>query len=526
MRKITLVWCVFIAAMFLYSCEDDLQEDIVTPSLTEDQIDQNIKNLSEVLANAVYRNDELVKEIKEEISYRFDYDNDALIREFLGRDISGEKFEDILSNSSNGKYSSKDIEKMILESGYLQFSIPLNYESLDYETVTPLAVPIYSFINEQDTEYIESFDNDGNTVNLSAKEMPTVPVIVVGRSERIDENGNLRVSERSVIIPKEGRMHYTKAIEQARNNLKSAKINQHILTILSQEEFDKLGVEQETTGTAEYGANLKSTILSGDELTGNTTKPKEMSLSWEPYSNGTYTSNKYIIYRDGNNIKTVYYNNFYTDIVEYTNMPYEYRIVYYYNNVYLGVSNDLELQSSQRTSGGKEYIDRLYASHAMVVFLEGWWVSEIEIKWDVLIGNPNNTVSVMSTFSQTGGTSWDTQGSTTYVDDKKDVNLFTWNKGDGLSYTIRFVEDDGGSRTESVNVWVDVTALVAETILTATGDLVVVGVIEATKGSIKKVITQLKNDDEIGETIVYWWDKQADRHEIGAKSCYVEFSHR
>src|SRR5574344_1301029 len=100
---------------------------------------------------------------------------------------------------------------MILQSGYLQFTFPQNYKSLDYKDETPLIVPVYSYINEENADYLESFDKDGAIVKLSAKEMPDVPVIVLGRSERVDEEGKLLVSERSVVIPKECRIHYTEA---------------------------------------------------------------------------------------------------------------------------------------------------------------------------------------------------------------------------------------------------------------------------------------------------------------------------
>jgi hypothetical protein len=518
--------------MFLYSCEKDIaQEDEKVASLTEDQIDQNIKSLSEVVANAVYNNNELVKEIEKEISYRFDYDNDALITTFLGRKIAGEKFEDILSNSSNGKYSSKDIKKMILESGYLQFTFPQNYKSLNYESELPLVVPVYSFINEEDTEFLESYDKDGNTVKLSAKEMPNVPVIVVGRSERVDEDGYMLVSERSVVLPKEMRtLHYAEAIKESRNNLKSAKLNQHIVTILSQEEFDKLGGGKEPIVAADYKENLKSASFPGMELTGYTVKTQEMQLRWNPYTSGNNTSNRYKLYRDGTLISEQS-GLMYTDIAPQANMVYTYIVEYCYNNVSLGISNDLLIHSSHRTSGGQEFIDRLYASHAMVVELEGWWVSELEIKWDILIGNPDATVSeVVNQISQSGGTDWDTQtgDGSRLVYDEKDVNLFTWNKGtdSGLSYTIKFMEDDGGTKTELTEVLVDITALVATTILTATGDLVIGAAVEAAKPSVKKIITLLRNDDPIGETVIYWWDNQAAHRELNAKGCYIEFSHR
>lgn len=490
----------------MYSCEEDIiQEETKITSLTEEQIDQNIRDLSQVLADALYSNKELVKEIKHEISYRFDYDNDALIQTFLGRDISGEKFEDILSNSSNGKYSSKDIKKMILESGYLHFSVPLNYESLDFESKPPLAVPVYSFIDEQDTEYLEAFDRDGNTVKLSAKEMPSVPVIIVGRSERVDEDGNLRVSERSVVISKKSRsLHYTEAIKQSRNPLKSAKINQHILTILSQEEFDKLGDGQEPLAAAEYGANLKSTNSSEIQLTGYTNKPKEMYLNWSSFSNGTYTSNRYKVWRDGVELYDQYYYTSKTDIAPQANSVYNYHVKYYYNNIYLGQTNELELHSSHRQSGGYEYISRLYASHAMVVAVEGWWVSELEINWEVYCANVDGTTNSITL--ETGGNTWETQARTKFVNSDEDVTIFQWNKT-SLAYTIRFWEDDRGTKTKTDEVYVDLGVLAVEGLITIFFPeyAIVSKLIEKIGEPVKRLITVLRDDDPMGKITVTWW---------------------
>ena len=371
---VLILFCLGLVA--LNSCSEDIvPENEIAVALTEEQIDQNIKNISVVLASAVSNSKELIKEIDKEISYRFDYDNDALIKVFLGREIGGEKFEDILSKSSNGKYSSKDIEKMILQSGYLQFTFPQNYKDLDYESISPLAVPVYSFIDEKDTEYLESFDKNGNSINLSAKEMPKVPVIVVGVSERVDEDGYMSVSERSVVLPKEKRaLHYTEAIEQARNPLKSAKTDNHIVKILSQEEFDKLGGGHEPIVVANYEANLKSANSSDIQLTVDTYNSKANTLRWSKFSDGTYISNKYEVMRDDIITPIVTLNNYtyYVDNVPNANYSYEYHIRYYYNDIYLGRSNSYRLQSSHRRGGGQEYIDYLYASHAMVVALEGW----------------------------------------------------------------------------------------------------------------------------------------------------------
>lgn len=363
--------------MALYSCQDNLEDTIESSELTKEQVDKNIRNLSEVVAKAASTNQELVNEIAKEISYRFDYDNDALLKVFLGRKINGEKFEDILSEASKGTYSSKDIEKMIVESGYLQFTFPQNYQDLDYKNVTPLAVPVYSFISEEDTEYLESFDKNGNIVNLSAKEMPNVPVIVIGRSERVDEDGNMSVTERSVVLPKEMRsLHYTEAIENARLSLKSAKMDNHIVTVLTDDEFSKLKGLERSQLKVVPGDNLKSATFSDMNLTGFTVKAREMQLRWDPHTTGTYSSNRYKLYRDGDILISDQSGLKFTEDAPEANMVYTYIVEYYYNDILLGQSNDLELHSSHRTSGGTEYIDRLYASHAMVVAVEGWWVSE------------------------------------------------------------------------------------------------------------------------------------------------------
>lgn len=480
------------------------------------------------MANAVSINNELVKEIEKEISYRFDYDNDALIKVFLGRDIGGKKFEDVLSKSSNGKYSSKDIKKMILESGYLQFTFPQNYKSLDYRLVSPLAVPVYSFINEQDAEFLESYDKDGNIVKLSAKEMPNVPVIVVGRSERVDEDGNLLVSERSVVLPKGLRtLHYTDAIKEASNPLKSAKIDNHIVKVLSQEEFDNLGTVQNQKETTD-AANLKSANASDPQLTVTTDNPLKMILSWEPYSNGTLTANRYKVYRDFIEVVDQYNNRSCFDNVSSSNTVYTYQVVYYYNDQYLNESNLYSIHSSSRKSGGFEFIDRFYASHAMTVSLEGWWVSELEIAWDIYYAKTDGTTSTIAQ----GGEKWNCEKDANgdyitprFVLNETKPNLFQWSKTSAYSaYSVAFRETDNGTDTE---VWTISVGLVGKIVELASGkNKIVQKIAEAVVDPITKLITKLKADDEIGVAQIYWWTPNGYEQSINPDGCNVIINYR
>lgn len=531
MKKTALICFIFIVSAFLFSCEDDLQKNTEIASLTESQIDKNIKILSEVLAKAVSNNNALVKEIEEEISCRFDYDNDALIKIFLGRKIAGEKFENILSRSSNGKYSSKDIEKMILESGYLQFTFPQNYEALDYESISPLAVPVYSSINEKDTEFLESFDKDGNIVKLSTKEMPNVPVIVVGRSERVDEEGNLLVSERSVVLPKEMRtLHYTEAVKESRIKLKSAKLNQHFVTILSQEEFDKLEGGKEPIVANGLEGNLKSATFSDPQLTVKTVNPLQMILGWESYSNGTQTANRYKIFRDGFDtpIKEQYYSRSFTDYVPNENTEYTYQVQYFYNDQYLNESNLYSIHSSARKSGGFEYIERFYASHAMVVELEGWWVSELEIAWDICYAKADGTTGTIAS----GGDIWGCEKKANgdyitprFVLNDRQSNLFQWSRTDAYSaYTVAFREVDRATNTK---VWEINVELVGKIVELASGkNKIVQKIAEELVDPLKKLITVLKDDDKIGEADIFWWTPNGVEQSISPSGCRVIINHR
>lgn len=508
MNRIYLICIVLVMSLLITSCEDTLNEEAVTGALTEEQIDQNIEEISRMLAYAVDQNTELVKEIEKEIGYRFDYDNDALIRTFLGREINGDKFENILSKSSNGKYSSKDVEKMILESGYLQFSFPQNYKRLDYSSDLPLSVPIFSYINEEGIEYLEAFDNNGSSVKLSAKELPNVPVIVVSRSERVDKDGLLLVNERSIVIPKEQRIYYLEAINMAKNNLKSGKVAKHIVTIVSEEEFYMQ--ESDDNFNGESATNLKSATAEDYtdlQLYATTVNPNQIQLSWVGYSDSRYTANRYKIYRGSTLIKDQKYARAYWDNDVSSNIEYTYRVEYYYNDTYLDETNLFQIHASQRKSGGYEYIERIEATSTMVVQLEGWWVNALEIEFDVYSAKSDGTV--ISHGLKKGGPIYTVGSGATdrYVDteENKDeysiLEIMQWNRDDeSLKYTVAFRESDGGTNTKKDTIYLGLTALTVETIWPDTKK-----VVEKAQPLIEKLITVLRKDDHIGEAYINWW---------------------
>ncbi|NLD94913.1 MAG: hypothetical protein GX639_19840, partial [Fibrobacter sp.] len=71
----------------------------------------------------------------------------------------------------------------------LQVSVPVNCKKWDTESYIPLVVFLPFDLEEGKTNFVTAFDINGNKHKLSLDEDPAEPVIVVGVSERIDENG-------------------------------------------------------------------------------------------------------------------------------------------------------------------------------------------------------------------------------------------------------------------------------------------------------------------------------------------------
>jgi len=142
----------------------------------------------------------------------------------------------------------------------------------------------------------------------------------------------------------------------------------------------------------------------------------------------------------------------------------------------------------------------------MVVSLEGWWVSELEINWHILSGNYDNTSSEL----RQGGNDYrcleDADGhweSPRRVDAYYDVNLFNWIKSDTYgSYTVYFRETDTSSKVE---LWTSSVQIVGKVVGTIWANNKLVKTLsEELVPLINKLIEVGAKDDEIGEAHVAW----------------------
>lgn len=529
MKSKIIFLSLFTFCLIFVACNKDEETiDVQYPLAPEQTVDQNIETLSKLLASAMYGNTEFKSVIKEEIGYRFDHDYDALLLTFLGKTIAGKAFEELLAESSNGKYKPADVVRMIKKSGYLHMSIPVHFEAFDPAKDELMVFPIASMVEENVAEELEAFDHLGNRVRFSAKEAPKVPVLVVMRSERVDKDGLLSVNEYGLVLPKEERIHFKEAIDISKSMLKSARVRKHIVEIVSDEEYEESRKKsQSMRNTIETisieNTNLKSVPLNSQDniyLTATTVNAYNIELTWLPYPG----ADRIEIWRDGEYIKTVYNTNGTHDIVPHANQTYTYHIKYYAPYGQVHESNRYFIQSSHRRKGGAEYLTKVKATSRMVVELEGWWVGDLEIDVNLFYVDGNQILNKPKKgfpIGTSGSGAW-----SRYVDYDGYKYLFNWNLSDNFNvYKATFVESDGETnKKKTVTLIVEIMELITTIVGTYNGiDIKEIG--EKIKPGLTKILETFWDDKYIGDIAIEWTTPNGILQEINSQGFEVTIDH-
>ncbi len=205
MKKIFYIFALVIITFT--SC--DKNEVTIQPeaSVSINEHSENNQLLSEyarILA-ASLNNTEIKQTLKDEALKKFDGDYDILVNKLeniqLGK--STNSFKSILAKnakSTSGIYKSKSNTSANIDSFFnkiketfpnLQVSIPIHCENWDTEKYTPMVAFIPVDYDEKTFTEVTAFDTNGNEFKISTKFEPSLPVVVVSISERVDIDGNL-----------------------------------------------------------------------------------------------------------------------------------------------------------------------------------------------------------------------------------------------------------------------------------------------------------------------------------------------
>jgi hypothetical protein len=198
MKKINSIFCVLIAGFLITSCQKENLDSLknrdaaTSTSSARSSVDQT-KNLERVaLALAKTMSEKQVREtLKQAALKQFDGDYDVLYADIRNAAFSdGQTLNQKLAKAENT--SAGEIDGLASFSKRVQISVPVNCEEWNTDDFQPLVAVSPVGVAEKDLATVKAFDANGNVHLLDAKETPKVPVIVVGLSERVDEDGILK----------------------------------------------------------------------------------------------------------------------------------------------------------------------------------------------------------------------------------------------------------------------------------------------------------------------------------------------
>ncbi|GAB4183216.1 MAG: hypothetical protein OHK0057_37290 [Thermoflexibacter sp.] len=152
-----------------------------------DEINRNLEEFALALAKEM-ANPEIRKLIKTEAMKQFDGDYDILYKNFKNL-----KMQNGLSIEEHLQQKNRNVRTQASKIPKFQISVPVNCEGWDTDNYIPLVIiaPQAQGIIERDIKQLKAFDHKGNVYFIDGQKVPDKPVIVLGRSERTDLEGNV-----------------------------------------------------------------------------------------------------------------------------------------------------------------------------------------------------------------------------------------------------------------------------------------------------------------------------------------------
>ncbi|MEJ5265047.1 MAG: hypothetical protein WHT29_07010 [Bacteroidales bacterium] len=472
-----------------------------------------------------------------EANKQFDFQPDVLYEAIKDKPIEGTTVKEYLQQHFLSVAPGSNFENAIYSLHYVQFAVPVHLDK--WNPTSPIPVTFLpAQWNEATLENLETYNPDGTTTFLSAKNEPSFPVLVVSEAERIDKKGNLRVDPNGIVLTPESRIHYSKALALAekRHTLKSTVKVDPLIVVLPDDSFAQMKAsiqnenlirqqqEKQLLLKLENSAkrhlknamnvNVKKITLSGYTdvmprvLHLQWNNPTNLTLRFYIYATGYFNVNGQKVFKEKQLIK--YSDNLQEPIV--FPYPYEAYVLWvegrYYQNSLQAASNYLILHTSDRKNPSKEYVSKVYFSSSKIKEIEGWYASNIELKYVYSIATSSSTgiiIPVNTEYSVTvNGAGWgpwwhpeDTERNVEFPILEWLRNYFNINKTvDNGVLSIAWREYDGGSNNQKVTMNVNAVAKVSYS--------------DSTQLETISYITNLSvevdnNDEPLGSYMVTWW---------------------
>ena len=159
--------------------------------------DIQVNELTKAMNRAVQANSNVRQFVRSEVLRRFDGDYDFLIESAINKKVvfsdeiltrsgmSERSFGEIISDYLPMTKSGNDLLAELQEHyPDLQVAVPVHATEWDPETYVPVVAFIPDDYDDSTTLSVPGYDADGNYVEVDARRVPDVPVIVLSRNER------------------------------------------------------------------------------------------------------------------------------------------------------------------------------------------------------------------------------------------------------------------------------------------------------------------------------------------------------
>ncbi len=513
MKKIPI--SIILCILFVGSCtkEESIRDNDQVLSaliLSEESKDQVISELSQVLSLSL-------KEVNVryflhgEIAKQFTLDYDITYELIKNKPVTSEKYGTI----EFGKLLEKVAKDNSLDISHflkyheafrnLQISSPVFFENWMPDNLSPMVISLPQDYDEGEGTKVRAYLSDGNYKMVLEEEIGE-PILLVRESERVDNNGMIRVDIDGFVIP-EGERYLTaaRAYEIANSNgsgLKSAEVSKHEPVIVVVDDIDEIGISDNTCfidSKNEIGIFQAESAASGIGIPTNPSALPNSSCCIQVKWGGVTGAVSYEIFRQfGNfsNDKIATVNNtqnIYSDknLKNGTRYCYSIRSVDSVGNV-SGLTYPVDAIASWRTNRTYEKIIKIFVDRdCWNKAICGTFDGKIELQYKLVLFNRENKSIESLPAGAVGALTQQSRN------DQRDTwctynqNLFLWDlQTYAYSYGIYFVEDDGNGTSVTVELSANLKVDLAES---ASGQV---------SASIKFNIAA--KDDQIGSMVVHY----------------------
>lgn len=356
MKKVFIFLSIFLLSIAACTEKSEtIDMEIPSANLSVEEKNDLIRSYAQILSSAV-SDPEIRLVIKKEVAKQFDGDYDVLLSSFHAVEMKNnvtvaQKLNNCAIATKSACFSEEVLEHIRAQFPNLQVSVPVHLDDWDPATYIPMVAFLPIDYDESSFTEIEAYDSEGNINMLSLDVEPDVPVIVIGISERVDLDGNIK-----------GNFTHLSYIQETLETKSTMTVS-----------ADGLQLFNGSSGCLD---------LHWTDVTDNT--------GYQIYRKSSLESNYSLI------AETTAHTNYYIDSGLIAGVKYRYMIRTMNGQEISGYSAPISTYASNRNDGEELIVKRVKFTTEALKKVEKWASGAPEIRLRVVVGNVTGAIAVFT----------------------------------------------------------------------------------------------------------------------------------